>query len=268
MRTANELLVGLARSPRHPFQRRQHGLGKALAPQFVEPPARRRLAVPDHLRQHRHDLSSSFRKWGFRNAPFRAQLAPLVWRKCALHERFLLVTKFPFVTHLSAQFPCAAAWRSAHRRNGIAGTWAFRDGVAERGEAGAAVRSPTSPPPRSTASPRCWRSQTLSLGTRARPAASTPAPKADQACWAASGSWFASSSNRAHRRAAELAGQGDETGPARTKPGGEKRNVEYNDATRSPTTSDRSAAPSENTSDTVRHRASGARNLQPLHEPR
>jgi len=55
-RTANELLVSLALSPRHPFQRRQHGLGKALAPQFVESPALRRLAVLDHIMQHRHDL--------------------------------------------------------------------------------------------------------------------------------------------------------------------------------------------------------------------
>jgi len=42
--------------------------------------------------------------------------------------------KLPFVTHWSAPFHCAAAWRSAPRRNGIAGTWAFREGVAERGE--------------------------------------------------------------------------------------------------------------------------------------
>jgi len=34
------------------------------------------------------------------------------------------------------------------------------------GKAGAALRSSTSPSPRSTASPRCLRSQTLSLGTR------------------------------------------------------------------------------------------------------
>ena len=55
-RTANEFLVGLALSPRDTFQRCQHFIGKALAPQFVEPPALRRLAVLDHIMQHRHDL--------------------------------------------------------------------------------------------------------------------------------------------------------------------------------------------------------------------
>ena len=65
---------------------------------------------------------------------------------------FLLVTKLHFVTHLSAQLHCATALRRAHRRNGIAGTRAFRDGVAERGgglfwakKIGAAERHQPSP---------------------------------------------------------------------------------------------------------------------------
>ena len=38
-------------------------------------------------------------------------------------------------------------------------------------------------------------------------------PSAVQPRWNAMGLWFPSSSNRAHRRAAEIAGQGDETVP-------------------------------------------------------
>ena len=124
----------------HKFHGRNHTFPFAVTQYRCLPIIFRRERRPSSCR------SSSFgthlsAKLGF---VWRAGLiaAPFPWphqRSRASGTRALpswsLVTKrkLHFVTPLSAQLHCAEAQRRVHWRNGIAGTRAFRDGVAERG---------------------------------------------------------------------------------------------------------------------------------------